>query len=582
MMSPSTLAACLLSLAAAGTALPTARAVNEYAPVQATCPSEQLVRKASGISTAESSYIDQRYRKASQALASWLKSVDDSFEVGHGGWAGHDGKGGWGDWNGHGENGHHGKNGKHGKAPIIALTTSGGGYRSQLTGGGVIKGFDGREVNKTGVSGVYQALTYEAGLSGGGWLLSSLAGNNYPTISSLQTMLWEPTLQASLLVPQILLSPQASTIYNTVEADVQAKVAAGFESSIIDPWGRLLSYGLLYGMDGGVQKTMSGIASVSNFTSHNAAYPIITALGSDRLINGDCIPQFNATQYEFHPYEFGSWDDGVDAFVITEYLGTKFSSGKPTGQCVTNYDQLSYVLGTSSNVFGATCSPIPSNQTAAASSIALAENLAYLAAPGQPGIPEAAIFGLFPNPFQNLSSSPRVSAQPTLELVDGGVGINFQGNPIWPFLHRSSVDVIIVNENSADTTLNFPNGTEIYNTYKAAVAANLTRMPLIPPVSTFSAQKLNTKPTFFGCNSPEKLTIVYIPNYNYTYNSGTPTAKIQYYVNETQGMIGNGVEMANYGGKENWPLCLACGIMKKSNTELPAGCGACFHEYCFN
>ena len=566
MVFPSSVAACLLSCALLTTASPTRRAASPYAPVPATCPSSRLVRQATGISDAESSYIAQRYQKASQALESWLKSVDEGFDTGYGG---------WGDWGGYD------KHGQRGKAPVLALTSSGGGYRAMLTGGGVIKGFDAREANTTAVSGIYQALTYEAGLSGGSWLLSSLAGNNYPTISQIQTTLWEPQLQASLIVPEILLSPAAAPVYAAVEADIQAKAAAGYQTSIIDPWGRLLSYALLYGTDGGVQDTMSGIASYSNFTSYNAPYPVITALGSDLTIDGTCIPQVNATQYEFHPYEFGSWDAGVDAFVVSEYLGTKFSNGAPNGSCITHYDQLGYVLGTSSNVFGAVCSAVPADNSTAATQLALVENFAELVAPDQPGVPEMDIFGLYPNPFHNFPSSPHVAAQTTLELVDGGVGVGFQGNPIWPFLHRD-IDVIIVNDNSADTVGNFPNGSEILHTYEAAVAAGLTRMPVIPSVATFVSEELNVKPTFFGCNTNDTATIIYIPNFNYTFPSGEPTAKIQYFVNETDGMIANGVEIANYGGKADWPLCLACGIMKKSGESLPAGCAACFTEYCYN
>lgn len=523
------------------------------------------MRQANGVSSAEAQYIAQRYSKASQNLQSWLTSIDSGF-----GSSPANEKRQWSGWPA-----------SDSKAPVIALTSSGGGFRAQLTGAGVIKAFDDREANTTKVSGLYQALTYEAGLSGGSWLLSSIIGNNWPTISFLQDNLWETALQYSIIVPEILVSQQARPVYDAVEADIRAKAAAGYETSLIDSWGRLLSYELLIGTDGGVQETISAIASESNFTSYNAPYPIITALGSDLSIDGVCIPQANATQYEFHPYEFGSWDEGVDAFVVSEYLGTTFNAGTPQGDCVTHYDQLGYILGTSSNVFAAVCSAVPANMSASDSSLSLVENLAYLAAPSQPGLPESGIFGLYPNPFQNLSSSPHVAAQQTLELVDGGVGVAPQGNPIWPFLHRD-VDVIVVNDNSADTTGNFPNGSEILNTYNAAKAANLTTMPFIPSVATFVSEGLNQKPTFFGCNTTDTVTIIYIPNYNFTYPSGQSTDKIQYFKNETIGMIDNGVEIGNYGGNEGWPLCLACGVMKKSGGPLPSGCDACYQEYCYN
>lgn len=97
-------------------------------------PSTPLVGIANGISSAESNYITQRYSKASIALTAFLKTTNATFSVA--------------------------------KLPVVALTTSGGGYCSLLTGAGVIQGFDSRDSN-TSVSGLFQALTYEAGLSGG-------------------------------------------------------------------------------------------------------------------------------------------------------------------------------------------------------------------------------------------------------------------------------------------------------------------------------------------------------------------------------------------------------------------------------
>ncbi|KAM0194727.1 hypothetical protein ACHAPA_008635 [Fusarium lateritium] len=558
MVSLKTLVACL-SAAVISTASSIPVAGSAYAPKHSVCPPAPIVRGATGICAAESRYVNRRHRKASAALKTWLSSIDEGFNAVTKEWPmNHYGKGA--------------------KAPVIALTSSGGGYRAMLSGAGVIKAFDGREKVKTGVSGLYQALTYEAGLSGGSWLLSSLAGNNYPTISSLQKGLWEKSLQNSLLVTSILVSSQEDHVYHTVEANVKAKRAAGFEPTIIDPWGRLLAYGLLYGADGGVRTTMSGISQTSSFKDYLAPYPIITALGVE---TGSCIPERNATQYEFHPFEFGSWDAGVAAFAVSKYIGTSIINNHHTKSCTTNYDQLSYVLGISSNVFAAACEPIPANKSAGAS---LVQNFAALVSHSGSGqeVSVRETFGLIPNPFQGRLNSPEVSALPTLELVDGGVGVGYQGNPIWPFLHRSDVDVIIVNENSADTQDNYPNGTQIVNTYKAAVAAGLTRMPLIPSVKTFVTEKLHQKPTFFGCHKADVATIIFIPNFNYTFESGQPTSKIQYHRNETVGMINNGVEVGNYGGNDNWPLCLACGIMKKHDGHLPEGCAACFEEYCFN
>jgi lysophospholipase len=167
--------------------------------------------------------------------------------------------------------------------------------------------------------------------------------------------------------------------------------------------------------------------------------------------------------------------------------------------------------GTSSNVFAAACEPIPASNTSNSAALALPELYAELISPGATDVPESAIFAQYPNPFRNYPSSTLVANQPSLELVDGGVSVAFQGNPIWPFLHRPEVDVLIVNDNSADTATNYPNGTEIYNTYVVSQAAGLTRMPVIPDADVFVAKGFNKNPTFFGCNTPDTLTIIWLP-----------------------------------------------------------------------
>ena len=77
---------------------------------------------------------------------------------------------------------------------------------------GVVQAFDIRDSN-VGTGGVYQGLTYQSGLSGGSWFLSSLAGNNWPTVTSLKTGLWEQAFETSLLVPANLLSASGLTAY---------------------------------------------------------------------------------------------------------------------------------------------------------------------------------------------------------------------------------------------------------------------------------------------------------------------------------------------------------------------------------
>lgn len=49
----------------------------------------------------------------------------------------------------------------------------------------------------------------------------------------------------------------------------------------------------------------------------------------------------------------GSWDPSLSAMVNLTYVGTNLSSGKPDNDtsCVTGFDQIGFVIGTSSSLF---------------------------------------------------------------------------------------------------------------------------------------------------------------------------------------------------------------------------------------
>jgi lysophospholipase len=352
---------------------------STYAPEPAKCPSGPLVRPANGLASSEKSYVEKRRQIATPVLAKWLQSVDKSFSVA--------------------------------KLPTIGLVSSGGGYRSMLLGGGLIKAMDARESNETTKS-LYQAFTYHAGLSGGAWLLSSLAGNDHPTISSLKKDLWQDALVKNSLYPT---NTETSKEFPVVQRDLASKSRAGFLPTVADGWGRFLAFQVLRGAFGGAGKTWSSVAHSPSFEAGQAPYPIITVLGvNEKDIYGVCDPFDNSTQYEFTPYEFGSWDRRVAAFTPTESLGSALSNGVPkNGTCVRNYDEIGYIIGTSSNKFQESCGET---------------SLAVIAAVLQPIVNSAQnvsrrnLYAPYPNPFLNYPGSPEVASQPELLLVDGGQG----------------------------------------------------------------------------------------------------------------------------------------------------------------
>jgi lysophospholipase len=359
---------------------PPKNASDSYAPISIKCPDEVLVRPAVGLSQGESTYIEKRRSVVRPALASWLEHVDPAFST---------------------------KN-----LPDIGLISSGGGYRAMLLGGGLVQALDNRESNST-TKGLYQAFLYHAGLSGGAWLLSSIAGNDDAPISKLKK-LWLPALVENSLYPlHTLTSPD----FPLVSKDVAAKNAAGFVPTLADPWGRFLAFQLFDGTKGGIAKTMSSIVKGSSFARATTPYPIITALGVPETdLSGPCDPRDNATQYEFTPHEFGSWDRGVKAFTRTETLGTVLSNGQApaSGSCVRGYDNLGYIIGTSSNKFQESC-----GTTTLA--VVIGAMLSPITNAGH-NRTSRDMYAPYANPFKNYAGSPSVSTSSELFLVDGGQG----------------------------------------------------------------------------------------------------------------------------------------------------------------
>jgi len=173
-----------------------------------------------------------------------------------------------------------------------------------------------------------------------------------------------------------------------------------------------------------------------------------------------------------------------------------------------------------------------------------------------------------------------IPAQTELHLVDGGEAL--QNNPIWPFLQPArNVSAIIVNDNSADTSQFFPNGSEILTTYVQSLTAGLTRMPFIPSVETFLSEGLNEHAVFFGCGDTSKVTIIWIPNVNYVFPSNISTEQFIYSEAQTTGVIANGQAVIAQNGTAGWGTCLGCALMEKQGGALPTECTACFSTYCY-
>jgi len=485
--------------------------------------------------------------------------------------------------------------------PNIAIAVSGGGYRACLNGGGAVQAFDSREENSTAaghLGGLLQSATYMAGLSGGGWLVGSIFVNNFTTISGL---LNNPNNVSSVweFGNSIFEGPSTSKIqlFSTAEYfdhiynEVGDKANAGFNTSVTDYWGRALSYQLVNSSDGGQDYTWSSIQLQKTFSDADSPMPILVA---DARAPGETLIPGNTTVYEFNPFEFGTWDPTTYGFVPLEYLGSNFSGGVLAEEepCVRGFDNVGYVMGTSSSLFNQFLLQV--NQTSIPN-VAKTFVTKILGAIGQDNND---IAEYSPNPFYGYHNDSSKNAQERgLTLVDGGEDLeNIPLHPlIQPYRH---VDVIFAVDSSADTDNYWPNGTALVATYRRSLnssgnLSNGTSFPTIPDQDTFVNLGLNSRPTFFGCDSSNTSTmtplIVYIPNSPYSFQSNISTFDPSYNTSERNAIVKNGNDAATMGNASvdaTWPTCVGCAILSRSlertNTQVPDVCTQCFKKFCWD
>jgi lysophospholipase len=72
---------------------------------------------------------------------------------------------------------------------------------------------------------------------------------------------------------------------------------------------------------------------------------------SSLTVIDEVIVSRNATVFEFNPWEMGSWDPQVLGMAPMRYVGSEFDNGKLKGSCVRGFDNLGFVMGTSSSLW---------------------------------------------------------------------------------------------------------------------------------------------------------------------------------------------------------------------------------------
>jgi lysophospholipase len=480
--------------------------------------------------------------------------------------------------------------------PNIGIAVSGGGYRAMLNGAGGLAAFDSRSDGSTepgNLGGLLQASTYLSGLSGGGWLIGSLYINNF---TSVQASVQSPEIWQ--FENSILEGPEEESFlnyYTDVYDATNAKEDAGYNTTIVDLWGRMLSYQLVNLTEGGPGVTFSSIQDDEEFAAGRTPLPFVVALGRSP---DETALSVNSTVFEFTPWEMGSSDNVLSGYVPLRWVGSRFDNGSlPDDEsCVRGFDNAGFVLGTSSSLFNAALLYLQD------------EDNEYV----PDGIPDFAISGLSsiletwgesyndiadwsPNPFYGWNPDVNLGAESRrLTLVDGGMDL--QNIPLHPLLSiEREVDVVFAIDSSADTNLSWPDGQAMQATYQRSLVdiSEGTGFPSVPSRRSFINLGLNAHPTFFGCNStnvtdPHPL-IVYLPNAPYQYWSNTSTYQMAYNESERDAMVQNGwavVTQQNATVDAEWPRCVGCAILHRSfertNTTIPQDCQQCYERYCWN
>ncbi|KAJ0366098.1 hypothetical protein COL154_004010 [Colletotrichum chrysophilum] len=485
--------------------------------------------------------------------------------------------------------------------PNIGIALSGGGWRALMNGAGAVAAYDQRTPGSTGagqLGGLLQSATYLTGLSGGGWLVSSLYANDFSTVQSIvdtrnSTSIWQ--FQNSIFEGPDMGdtgSSNAGAYFEAIVDHVAAKVDSGFNTTLTDFWGRALSFQLIDAFG----KSVSTFSSIQNMTGFAAAeHPLPILVADEREEGQSVLFSTNTTNYEFTPWDLGSFDSV--GFVPLQYVGSEFEVGKieSHGKCVTGFDQLSFVFGTSSSLFNQfllqinTTDMVPAILKDALTKVLVGLDQSHMD-----------VADWSPNPFYHWNNATNANSQTKqFTLVDGGEDL--QNIPFTPLLQPArEVDVIFAVDSSADTLdregPNWPNGTAMVATYERSLFRDDgTTFPPVPDVNSFINLGLNSRPTMFGCdagnltaNSTAPL-VVYLPHSPYVFNSNVSTFTPTYQLDVRNAIIRNGYDVATRGNATvdaQWPTCVGCAIMSRSwdrtNTTVPGVCRDCFSKYCWD
>lgn len=575
-----------------------------YAPQAVQCPASNssFLREGNDISEDEKQWVELRQVKTDEALKHYLERVGmkdldiDSL---------------FGD--------------KKNKSINLGLAFAGGSYRAMLTGAGQLAALDNRTTHATdyGLGGLLQGATYISALSGGSWLLTSLISQNMTTVEDIidenDAHLWNLTYYNQLINYTALSSiadlalPLLSGKYDEafaylnywngtdgIGAEIAAKEAAGFRTTLTDVWSRALARQMfpekadnyLAGF------AFSDLQDWDVFSNQDMPFPIVVAVGRKP---GTTVYNMNSTVVEFNPFEMGSFDTSLNTFTNLKYIGTSVDNGYPTNStCITGFDNSAFVMGTSSSLFNnfintLTCDTCVSTLSSFYKS-ALNTVLENLSEQGMD------IAQYSPNPFYNsqYATSGNITKNDTLYLMDGGLG--GEVIPLSSLMTKErALDVVMAFDYDTTTNVSWPAGLSLINSYERQFTSQgkSSLCPYVPDESTFIHLNLSAKPTFFGCDASNMTElakdgvvpplVIYMANRPFEFYSNTSTFKLYYEDAERNGMVANGFDIVSQNNgtiDTEWAACVGCALIRREQerqgVEQSDQCKKCFANYCWD
>ncbi|TFK22575.1 phospholipase B [Coprinopsis marcescibilis] len=511
-----------------------------------------------------------------------------------------------------------------GNFPKVGIALPGGGLRAAQFGAACLNAIDSRNdtAKAAGTGGLLQVASYITGLSGGSWVTGSLLFNEWPNINDLvfgNNGLSGWMLDLSLVLPDgnNILTQANQDYFGSILWSVKAKGDAGIDTSLTDPWSRMISYHFLNhtsrgdfftnDTSHGAGQLWSKIPELRVFKELQVPFPMIVANSRPSGSTSDGILELEAVVYEITPLEIGSYDPMLSAGMNLTYAGTRLNNMRPDNgsACVAGFDQAGFIMGTSASLFnqgldfGRTAIGGFSQNDATGLSHIAGRQLRDIRTRGDD-------VANWPNPFQGIRSGLYHDSNATwLELLDGSS--NQENIPYGPlFVKARGVDVVVVAEGSADIPgLNWPNGTAFITTkarHDSLLRVTHQKFPPIPTTAQdFIDTGLNARPAFFGCDPPQPIEypiVISLPNAPPNDGSdsvaNSPTFQLRYTIKHSR-MLFDQIHRNLLSGftssadpDPEWGICLQCAAIDRARfkvtPEVPRSerCTACFRRYCYD